>query len=1501
MTSPNPIASATTTGNISHMPIPIAELSPMLQEPTSRSIQAIVTLTWPYSSATGSVAFLLAEPDFRLRRTRGQVRVQFAGSSAKYVAESHIASGDEVVLCLDGVEWIHDTANVATPGRGIEYELKFTERLRLQFRTEGSEIVGSIDIDHPVPEAEPEPEREPLVEVIPIDPIPPSFTSPSPSNINGAPTRIDQEEVNDGIFSSPAFVKRARTSYGSLFELDPFAEDDGTVPGKGRKRTRLSSVWKYTSRSPTPEVEQPEDGNTVNILGETPVNEGPIMTDEGCQTFGLDDGDAAEALASFSRQSINVGGATYKESIIATPRLYEFAPIPGSIQISDQERNDGFEAEQEERISPQPRPEIFRSPHVSNEFVADIEQVGPGPAMPSEERRKGVQTIATGSLLLEDGYEDLYAASPRGHRDESNPDGFGSFHVPRDDISNLDPSISEPVDQFVPEVLHDDLRESAAHLQHAVSPGRTAGNSNEMREAELFHAAQAGERSHPDHGSSPASSPLHPTSQLYPDLDDLAQQNPVPTWGAPLAPVMYPDLQEARERIEDDSSRASRPIAMSRSQSAQSQVADLTESSNEEVEDECSEEDEYSKYTRSRAQMGFEGRSMNEEKYGASKEDVEAPVAADVRNHYLQQAATRAEEYSQGSQEEPDGYYEDEDEEAEDSGRYIGFPNGRAEDDEELESIEDDEDEEGEDSESYDDEMEDYETPHAASAPKVPVVIDLLSSDDEATEEPHEPGPPVVPPQQSRSPAPSETSDQSEESGLDEEMRDNQDFSSSDDEAAEDLSGSEEEIVSPQDFRSQARATDNVEEHGSHDGMQNSQNIASPDPLQTNTASAEESVTDGSIEQEQEQEPLDQAAEHEEVNSEMNIEVSGHSFILADKSSAIQEEGGDKEGQGLESESSYSLIEEKVKINDDEEEHMELGNIEDANRTKADNHSEEANEMPPKSPRGIPSEAKRSPSGISLDLDGANDGPDVRNALPMLVENDPSSLPSIPNMKATSPPYDDNLFRGDGIKLPFPDHTHMSEAIVSAETSFSTGLDTQNSVLVSQNTLITQFSSQADEPANDIETGETKPETGDIEPSSSIAVDQPELTSASDVRKPLTEELIREKSPVSNIEQTAAEVLEEATEDVARHETTRHMVSGDGIEENLNRELQDSTQADGEPQLETANPPVITLRRSHRRIKSRSAEPGGDELQSEVLETATITPRRSHRRITSTSSSVEPGGDELQHQVLDNTTITPRRSHRRIKSTASSVDATDIQPTNPARSGENNDTQADLPLPIVTDEPSTPKGHDASFELALSSLDSPSKGHALRKPPVADLKLRLSRALRTELGEFTALKVLRYHLNHKLDVLAIVTTTPPEPQRSKGGPRHYQITFNITDPSIGPNGVAEVQIFRPYKEALPVVQAGDGVLLRSLQVISVKNRGFGLRSEQSEASSWAVFKDGEEAEVRGPPVEYGMAEKNHIVDLKTWYGSLDAVAMAKLNRANADKGSSPGKTPKRTG
>ncbi len=115
--------------------IPIALLNPSLPTAARSLIKAVVTLIWPYSSSTRSLTVLLAEPDFRLRRSKGQVRVQFLGSSAHHVFKAGIGSGDQVILSLDGVNWAKDESTKQTPGRGIEWELRFTEKLIIQVRS----------------------------------------------------------------------------------------------------------------------------------------------------------------------------------------------------------------------------------------------------------------------------------------------------------------------------------------------------------------------------------------------------------------------------------------------------------------------------------------------------------------------------------------------------------------------------------------------------------------------------------------------------------------------------------------------------------------------------------------------------------------------------------------------------------------------------------------------------------------------------------------------------------------------------------------------------------------------------------------------------------------------------------------------------------------------------------------------------------------------------------------------------------------------------------------------------------------------------------------------------------------------------------------------------------------------------------------------------------------------------------------------------------------------
>ncbi len=121
-------------------PTPIAQLEPSI-ETTDTSISGIVTLIWPYSASQSSYSLLLVEPDFRLRRHKGQVRLHFTGSSAKAVARGGIQSGDRLLLSLEDVQWTQNasTAEITTqtPGKGIDWELQFGERVVLQVRKVG--------------------------------------------------------------------------------------------------------------------------------------------------------------------------------------------------------------------------------------------------------------------------------------------------------------------------------------------------------------------------------------------------------------------------------------------------------------------------------------------------------------------------------------------------------------------------------------------------------------------------------------------------------------------------------------------------------------------------------------------------------------------------------------------------------------------------------------------------------------------------------------------------------------------------------------------------------------------------------------------------------------------------------------------------------------------------------------------------------------------------------------------------------------------------------------------------------------------------------------------------------------------------------------------------------------------------------------------------------------------------------------------------------------------
>ncbi|KAG6356872.1 hypothetical protein INS49_014747 [Diaporthe citri] len=328
---------ATADGDVEHLlatktATPIAQLAPELPDQATRKVHGEVTITWPFSSVSKSVAFLLAEPDFRLRRDKGQVRIQLNGPSAEVVGGLELGSGDEVTLDLDGVEWARDEEPARPPGSRSDWQLKFVGKLTLKVTLGESQETKFINIDQPVPT-----ESEEAFEPIPFAEIDTTIFDDEPPMQNNAKPVVNE-------YASPIFMKRSRASYAPLFEfdLDEELEADGGRRGKGRKRPRYSvqnGRWRYReeSSSPEPEILQnssspasAQDGDIV--MQDTPSK--PQMADGACQTSELELPPPPQSVANTPSKALSRTGSSSSPLSGRSPGTYMGATTNAGVQAS---------------------------------------------------------------------------------------------------------------------------------------------------------------------------------------------------------------------------------------------------------------------------------------------------------------------------------------------------------------------------------------------------------------------------------------------------------------------------------------------------------------------------------------------------------------------------------------------------------------------------------------------------------------------------------------------------------------------------------------------------------------------------------------------------------------------------------------------------------------------------------------------------------------------------------------------------------------------------------------------------------------------------------------------------------------------------------------------------------------------------------------------------------------------------------------------------------------
>ncbi|KAI0201080.1 hypothetical protein F4808DRAFT_138331 [Astrocystis sublimbata] len=367
--------------------VPIAELRPDLPDPATTAVGGVVTITWPYNKVNGTFAFSLAEPDFRRRRHKGQVRIEFTGRAARTVGDSGLGSNDEVLLSLAGAAWEIEVANKrrSLPGAELGWKLIFSERLLLKITRAETGETDIIVVDEQPNHHDETPESslaQPLAVVPTV--LPP--TPLSPVHIASPPRERSRKRSPDAEFASPAFVKRARMSYGSLFEdgFDIFA-DAGIAPKTDLRRSvfgRDSTSWRYTSRSPSPEpVATTPDFSSPTRPASSPTR--ARMTDEGCQTMDLDRSSPPPDSASFETHADET---TTKHS----PEI-EAHPEPTNLVLEPMHEpspNDVFSSTAKQHmIAPN-----FSEPHAV-EVHAPVPYLG-GQLNPPQERFAGSPWIA---------------------------------------------------------------------------------------------------------------------------------------------------------------------------------------------------------------------------------------------------------------------------------------------------------------------------------------------------------------------------------------------------------------------------------------------------------------------------------------------------------------------------------------------------------------------------------------------------------------------------------------------------------------------------------------------------------------------------------------------------------------------------------------------------------------------------------------------------------------------------------------------------------------------------------------------------------------------------------------------------------------------------------------------------------------------------------------------------------------------------------------------------
>ncbi|KAI1326860.1 hypothetical protein F5Y16DRAFT_373612 [Xylariaceae sp. FL0255] len=1503
------------TFNAAHA-TPIAQLSPDLPDPHSKAVHGLVTITWPYNSVKGTFAFNLAEPDFRKRRNKGQVRITFTGRAAKVAGECGLAGNDKVLLSLDGAAWEPEDVDrrQSLPGSELGWKIVFADNFSLKISRADNDNESVVTLAKaPIPHVHPEPIPD-LSSTLPSTPYkhptPPVIASPPPptSRISLAQDPIPKK-LNDGEFASPAFIKRARMSYGSLFEdgLDIF-EEDGGVRGKGRKRTRFgreSGAWRFSSQSPSPEPPAVQFDDLDDYESDKKTSPPPQIetTDEGCQTMELDD----PAI----------------ESVETTTEVQDAQPISPEHSTASQENELG--QHETPTIQDSPSAPVVAAdpppmPMTSSETWSPIFPVSASGPMADNESLHSNVTASSHHTDLEVEPQVGHFRSELGTTSVTQSIFESPLVAPPVPVHPAQPFSSSILEITTIGALPLPLDEPAQPELNPVSFSHHAGVAEEAAEetGPQFIQPNADMDTYPplsglDHMGAPSvhDEALTNYPSNYLDEGNMPQEVNLSMNMSSSIPNETPPAT-SWATVNNNTEATAMPVG------TQFASSDGSTPDQALVIDDSDSDEDSTPAPAAVVDTHDRGRTDALDMYQDAEVEDESDAQYADEDEVEYDGDEMGGDYDTRNYEHPDDDEDDiDDEDLRPRRLEPEFDDGESwDEDEEEEDIEeqefDDEDIEEEFVKNEEDEYDghDFQNP-TQTAPAVqpaPMVIDLISSSDESGDEDDDADGDadmmidVQPPstaflaRSSIGHQPMATRGEFPEDELDERHNGNiqshnleSDYDSDVSKDSDRMSAQAEAeygYEEDEDEEDEDEVDDNGEEESIEEGIPRAPTPEAPEDEGEQLAKRDpqpaiSEATHGPVDEiRSEQSPLDPKDSHESIDTPEDIMGMSRSSFTPIPTSAA--DGLEMLSRALESEThnsrhigSAQVIEQQVNIEGHTSPQLQTeesgtavltAQLSDVIRKLSDTADHDEDDqvsliVPTTAPteHHLPFTNKMTTSAV------APSSPPLTQSFRSLAHE---TLISTSQNSSFNP---ETTLLLD--QLPTPLETQVTDSLEPKSTIEATPVDVEHSF----EHEMPYAEEEPKPPANSNDINQQAIITMDFGPSH---VERPDASGSTEYQEPAPTRQLEVASPARSFKSQ----LDEDLGHLESSEKPRHDVD----EAHPIVSLDGSTDGTGAIQLFQSNMDV------------------DDELQASILENSQSISDDDDNGHGQLSSSIDketapdaPSDLELEQEKNVEILSSPSRAiSAQLQNNFVEVDDGELEDpsVNLARAANaakrltrNRDASAEMSRPHTRAPDArrspTPEIEDPSVRLARASVAGQPPKPEEDSNSMAAAKLNLVRHLRDELPDCTSLKVLRQHLTKSLDVIAVAMMQPPEPRRAKGGPREYMMSFTVTDHSIGPHAVAEVLLYRPHKDFLPVVKYGDVVLLRSFTVVSLTGKGFGLRTNDS--SSWAVFDhEDQPAQIKGPPVEYGDSETTYVTYLREWFGLLDEKAKEKLERAN---------------